>query len=105
SQTGRREFAHVLSSQAQTLIGLRVELGAKGFGPGADVDRQLARLDQGCRAAADVRAEVACLDLGRVPAPARSGKPKATVTPEQAGLIIIPRASPEPLPEPAGATV
>jgi sugar phosphate isomerase/epimerase len=101
SQTGRREFAQVMSSQAQTLIGLRGELGAKGFGPGADVDRQLARLDAVCRAAADMRAEVVCLDLGPLPAPAKTETPKPRVTPEQAGLIILPDPIGSPAPEPA----
>lgn len=104
SQTGRREFAHVLSSQAQAMIGLRAELGNKGFGPGADVDRQLARLDPICRAAADLRAEVVCLDLGSLPAVAENAAPKPKVTPDQAGLIIIPQAAPELAPEPVTST-
>ena len=32
-------FLHVLAAQDQRLIGLRVDMGPKGFGPGADVDR------------------------------------------------------------------
>src|SRR4051812_44786368 len=43
STTGRREYRQVLSSADQQLVGLRVELGPKGFGPGADVDRVLSR--------------------------------------------------------------
>src|SRR4051794_6804515 len=46
SSSGRREFRHVLSNANQDLIGLFAELGPKGFGPGADLDRLLARLDR-----------------------------------------------------------
>src|SRR5262245_3353478 len=44
STTGRREFLHVLSSQAQQLVGLRYDVGPKGIGPGADIDRELSTL-------------------------------------------------------------
>src|SRR4051812_32945074 len=44
SGTGRREFRHVLSARNQELVGLRHDLGPKGLGPDADVDRELARL-------------------------------------------------------------
>src|SRR5438067_380782 len=39
SGSGRREFRQVLSAQDVQLVGLRGELGPKGLGPGADVDR------------------------------------------------------------------
>ena len=35
----------MLATQNQTLVGLRVELGAKGFAPGADVDRLMDGLE------------------------------------------------------------
>ena len=41
SITGRREFRQALNNQNQKLVGLRVDLGPLGFGPGADVDRLL----------------------------------------------------------------
>src|SRR5438270_13637835 len=52
SSTGRREFRHVLSSQDRQLVGLRVDLGAKGFGPGADIDRLLAQFEKVLESAA-----------------------------------------------------
>src|SRR3954471_18201075 len=55
SQTGRREFRHVLSSEEIQLVGLRADLGPKGFGPGADVDRLLHRLDRAMDAAAGMQ--------------------------------------------------
>src|SRR4051812_35874766 len=67
SITGRREFLHVLSARDVMLVGLRVELGPHGFGPGADVDRLLSRLDRAMEAAAGLAAPLVCLDLGPLP--------------------------------------
>src|SRR5438270_537776 len=39
SATGRREFLRILANESQQLVGLQGDLGPKGFGPGADVDR------------------------------------------------------------------
>jgi hypothetical protein len=46
SATGRREFRHVLSASNLQLIGLRLDLGPKGFGPGAQIDRLLEQLER-----------------------------------------------------------
>jgi sugar phosphate isomerase/epimerase len=93
SQSGRREFRHVLSSQDQELIALRADLGNEGFGPGADVDRALARLDRAMEAAAGVSTPLVCVDLGPLPEPARAAPPRPKVDPAAAGLIIIPTAA------------
>src|SRR5687768_13039522 len=44
SGTGLREFLRLLTAQDQQLVGLRMDLGIRGLGPGADVDRELSRL-------------------------------------------------------------
>jgi hypothetical protein len=46
SNTGTREFVHVLSAQGQQLVGLRHDAGAKGFGFKSDIDRELSRLQR-----------------------------------------------------------
>src|SRR5687767_7005380 len=69
STSGRREFRRLLSSQDQQLIGLRSDLGPKGLGPGADVDRALARLDAVMEAAAGLLAPLVCVELGPLPEP------------------------------------
>ena len=105
SSSGRREFRRMLAGEAQELVAVQCDLGAKGFGPGADVGRALAHLDGAMEAAAELGAGCVCVELGPLPpAPARA-KPKPTVTPEQAGLIILPapasapaRAEPPPPP-------
>jgi sugar phosphate isomerase/epimerase len=93
SQSGRREFRHVLSSQDQELIGLRADLGNKGLGPGADIDRAIARLDRAMEAAAGLASPHVCVDLGPLPEPARAASAKPKVDPAAAGLIIIPTAA------------
>lgn len=90
SQTGQREFRHVLSSADQQLVGLRADVGVKGFAAGADIDRTLARMRKILEAAKGLNAPLVCLDVGPLPEPVRAAKPQAQITPEQAGLIIIP---------------
>lgn len=90
--SGRREFGHLLSSQNQQLIGLRGELGPRGLGPGADVDRILSKLDKLLEAAAGLNAPLACVDLGPLPAPPAQVRPRPKISPDQAGLILLPTA-------------
>jgi sugar phosphate isomerase/epimerase len=100
SQTGRREFRHVLSSNDQQLISLRVDVGPKGFGPGADIDRLLGRFEKVMDAAKGLGAPLVCVEAGPLPEPAVAPKPKPRVDPAQAGLIIIPPMSaPDPEPQ------
>ena len=58
STTGTKEFRHVLAAQAQELIGLRADVGPKGMGPGADIDRLLWRLDAAMRVTPPLRHDV-----------------------------------------------
>src|SRR5437868_6300506 len=89
SLTGRREFRHVLSSAGRELIGLRAELGPKGFGIGADVDQLLARLSKILEAAAGLQSPLVTLDLGPLPQPPPSIAPKKQITPDMAGMLIL----------------
>ena len=102
SQTGRREFRHILSSSDQQLTGLRVDVGPKGFGPGVDVDRLLSQFVGVMEAAKGLGAPLVCVEAGPLPEPALPGKRQApAVTAEQAGLILIPETTaPTPV-EPA----
>lgn len=99
SQTGRRELRHLITSQNQQLVGICTDLGGKGLGPSADADRLLWQLDQIMESAAGLQSPLVCLDLGPLPAPPRQAAPKPQITPEQAGLIIIPTLTAAPAPE------
>ncbi|MEO6437485.1 MAG: TIM barrel protein [Tepidisphaeraceae bacterium] len=100
SQTGRRELRHVISSADQQLIGLRVDVGPKGLGPGADIDRLLSRFDKVMEAAKGLAAPLICVEAGPLSEPAPTAKPKPKLTQEQAGFILLPEpAMPEPPPE------
>jgi sugar phosphate isomerase/epimerase len=99
SLTGRREFLHVLESQNQRLVGVQCDLGNKGFAPGADVDRAIARLDRAMDAAAGLQSPLVCCDLGPLPPVRSATKSNPRVTKEQAGLILLPEtfdAAPAP---------
>lgn len=105
SASGRREFRHLLSAQDLQLVALRFDAGNRGLAPGADVDQVVARLDRVMEAAAGLLSPLVCVDLGPLPEPPRQAKPRPKVTPQQAGLILLPPASdvaPE-APEPAAA--
>jgi sugar phosphate isomerase/epimerase len=104
SQTGRREFRHVLASADQQLAGIRVDVGPKGFGKGVDIDRLLARFQVVMEAARGLAAPLICVEVGPLPEPPPVSKPKPRITPEQAGLLIIPELSApeETLTAPAG---
>ncbi|HWE95789.1 MAG TPA: TIM barrel protein [Tepidisphaeraceae bacterium] len=112
SGSGRREFGHLLSSQNQRLIGLRGDLGPRGLCPGSDVDRILHKFDQLLQTAAGLNAPLACIDLGPLPAPQATTKPKPQVTPDPAGLILHPTTPqpaqpatpPAPPPDPASVS-
>jgi sugar phosphate isomerase/epimerase len=97
SQTGRREFRHVLSGNDQQLIGLRVDVGPKGFGPGADIDRLLGQFDKVMDAAKGLGAPLVAVEVGPLPEPAAAPKPKPRIDPAQAGLIIIPTLESPPM--------
>ena len=99
SATGRREFRHVLADQDRQLVGLRVDLGVKGFGPGADVDRLLSQFETVLAAAADLVAPLVVVDVGPLPEPPADAPPRPAVTAEQAGRILLPSmAAPPPSP-------
>ena len=90
SGTGRREFRHLLGAQDQQLVGLRHDLGPRGLGPGADVDRELSRLSRVMEAATGLGAPLVCVDLGPLPVPVETAPPKPKVTPDMAGLFLLP---------------
>ncbi|HEX4125918.1 MAG TPA: TIM barrel protein [Tepidisphaeraceae bacterium] len=90
SASGRREILHVLRSQDQQLVGLRFELGKHGFGPGADVDQLLARLDRVMESAAGLGSVIVCVDLGPLPPPPPRPRRPTAISAEQAGAILVP---------------
>ena len=99
SGTGQREFRHLLEEQQRQMVGLRLDLGPKGFAPSADIDQALAAIEKAMKAAADLRAPLVCLDLGPLPAAPAAKAPKRKIAPEEAGLIIIPTMAAAPAPE------
>jgi hypothetical protein len=105
SATGRREFHRLLANEAQQLVALQMDLGERGLSLGADVDKQIARLDLAMQSAASLQAPLLCVDLGPLPQPAISAKPKPSI--QNAGAIIIPTlqaplpTQTSPLPDPA----
>lgn len=99
SASGRREFRKVFSTQDQQIIGLRADLGPAGFGPGADIDRAIAQLDQVMETAAGLGSPLVCVDLGPLPNVPSVARERPAITPLQAGLILLPETPAKP-PEP-----
>lgn len=101
TSSGRKEVRNVLSSQDQQLIGLRAEIGPAGFGPGSDIDRAIAGLDDVMETAAELDAPLVCVDLGPLPPATILERETPAVTAQQAGLILLPESAAAP-PKPAG---
>ncbi|HMB96449.1 MAG TPA: TIM barrel protein, partial [Tepidisphaeraceae bacterium] len=110
SASGRRDFLGMLATDAQQLVALRIDLGPNGLSIGADVDKQIARLNQAIQSSAELQSPLLCVDLGPLPQPQVALKPSPTVKPQDAGLIIIPtlQATPtvaqSPPPDPAAVS-
>lgn len=100
SGSARREIRQVLEQQNQSLVGLRSDAGTKGLAVGVDVDRLLWRWEQILETAAGLESPLVCLDLGPLPTPAVAPPPAPTVTPDMAGLILLPTTTEKPLPQP-----
>ena len=60
SSSGRREFRRILTSQDQQSLVSSMDTGSGGFSPGADVDREIDRLDRAMEAAAGLAAPLIC---------------------------------------------
>ena len=103
SVTGRREFRSMLAAQDRELVGLRVDVGVKGFGPGADVDRLLSRFEKILETAAGLASPLLCVETGPLPEAPPQPVVKPKISAAQAGFILIPEFSEpaaEPLPAP-----
>jgi sugar phosphate isomerase/epimerase len=106
SNTGRREFAHLLRSHDRQIVGLSVDLGTDGLSPRSDVDQKLSRIERAMDAARSLQSPLVCVDLGPLPTPPRTEPVKPQVTPDMAGLILLPTSPvvtgpPEPDQSPA----
>lgn len=101
STSGLRDFRHTLAAQDQQLVGLRLDIGAKGISASADVDRVLARIDRAMQSAAAVHCRLLCIDLGPLPEPPAPPQAKPTITQEQAGSIILPESALAATPAPS----
>ncbi len=100
SGSGRREVRQILASHEQELVGLRVDLGPKGFGLGADVDREMSRIERAMEAAAGMGSPLVCLNVGMLPAAPMRETPRPVITQEQAGILILPDTVIAPPPPP-----
>lgn len=93
SQTGRREFRHVLTAHGRQIAGLRLDLGNDGLSPKADVDHKLSLIERSMDAARGLMAPLVCVELGPLPTPSTAAAaPKPVVTQDMAGLILLPNA-------------
>jgi sugar phosphate isomerase/epimerase len=104
SLTGRREFRQMITAQNQLIVSLRVDLGSKGFGPGADVDRLLNGLDRAMETATGLGVGMICVDVGILPEPAREAVVRPPISASQAGLIVLPESFATTTPDAAPAS-
>jgi sugar phosphate isomerase/epimerase len=116
SDSGRREILSILRGSDLQLVGLRTDVGGKGFRPGADIDAVLDQLKKVLESAARFQSSLVCVDLGSLPEPAEMPKAAPAISPDLAGAIIIditgaapaasaPAEPPRPLDAPFAAAV
>ncbi len=103
SQTGRREFQQILRSHDRQIVGLRVDLGQHGLSQKSDVDQQLSRIEKAMDTAKGLAAPLVCVELGPLPSPLKIAIEKPKVTPDMAGLILLPTWDDAPAAEPEAA--
>lgn len=90
SVTGRRELLHVFQSQGQHVAGIVCSVGPRGLGAKDSVDRQIHWIGKLMEASAGLEASLLCVNLGSLPAPDIHEKPQKRISPEEAGVIILP---------------
>ena len=67
SQSGQRELISILRGNDLQFVSLRLDLGAKGIGAGADIDAGLDRIQKALVAAAGLQCQMVCVDFGPPP--------------------------------------
>jgi sugar phosphate isomerase/epimerase len=90
SETGRREVVHLLSGSGLQLSAVQTSITSEGFAPRTDLQQSIDRVCRAIRATADLRCRLLLVDVGRLPPAVEDVAPAPTVTPELAGLILIP---------------
>ena len=68
SQSGRRELRSILRAGELDFSSLRLDLGGKGLGPGADIDAALDHIETMLQTAAGFQCPLVCVELGPLPA-------------------------------------
>ena len=93
SQTGLRDFRHMLANHNQAFVGSRIDFGNTGLMPGADVDRILHQLEKVFLANKGLGSSLVCVEVGPLPEPIAKPAIKPKVTAQQAGAILLPDPS------------
>lgn len=97
STTGLAELRRVVTGSGMALVGLQHDLPREGLSVGKNVDRSIDELGQVFAAAAEMGRAMVCVDVGALPTCAAPPVAKPVVTPEMAGLLILPE-TPSPAP-------
>lgn len=97
SGSGQREVRHLLTRHDLALSALRCAV--PGASLAGDLDRILWTVQRCVQAAADLQAAALCLDVGALPRPVPHQAPRPSVTPQQAGLILLPGSVDLPMPD------
>lgn len=93
--SGQREVRHLLSQFDQRLVALRTQLP---LGLAGDLDKTLWHLTRAVQTGADLQAQMLCVDVGPVPPVPPTAAPRPTVSPKQAGMILLPGDMDFPMP-------
>lgn len=95
SNTGQREVRHLLAQFDQRLVALRTQLP---LGLTADLDKTLWHLTRAIQAAADLQAQMLCINVGPIPPVPPTHAPRPSISARQAGMILLPGDMDIPMP-------
>ena len=95
SNTGQREVRHLLAQFDQRLVALRTQIP---LGITGDLDKTLWHLTRAIQAAADLQAQMLCIDVGPVPPVPPTHAPRPSISSRQAGMILLPGDTDIPMP-------
>lgn len=94
SSSGARELRHLVTREELSLASMWLQLPPESLMVQSRLDRTLWELDRAMRAAATLGAEGLCVGLGRLPAVRAAKAGRREISPQQAGLILIPEPTP-----------
>ncbi|HQY87584.1 MAG TPA: TIM barrel protein [Tepidisphaeraceae bacterium] len=90
SDTGRRDVARLFTQEALAIVGGSIELKPSGFGPKADVEQEIDRIDRAMQMVRQLSASLLLVDIGPLPPAPDEEVSKPAINSGMLGKLILP---------------